>query len=85
MNAIVSVQDNSFSPTTVTIAAGGTVTWMLNGESPHDISGSFANIVKQPGETFSFTFSAPGVYDYRCDIHTIPGTRARMTGRVIVE
>jgi plastocyanin len=84
MDAIVSVRDNWFTPYTVTIAAGGTVTWSLDGQNAHDISGSFASVVKKPGETFSFTFSAPGTYEYRCDIHDGLGTRP-MTGRVVVQ
>ncbi|MEX0782295.1 MAG: plastocyanin/azurin family copper-binding protein [Dehalococcoidia bacterium] len=79
------MQDNKFVAASLTVGAGDAVTWTFDGEAIHDITGSFASVTRKPGETFSFTFATPGTYNYRCDIHTIAGTAARMTGVVVVQ
>jgi plastocyanin len=75
----IPVRDLAF-PLEIDVGVGDTVTW-LNEEPliPHDmISGLpgqpaagqlFASPLLQPGESFSFTFAEPGVYDYYCSIH----------------
>lgn len=86
LHVTVSVQDNKFVPSTVTIAAGGTVRWVVDGAAKHDVSGpGFDSGFLSPGESFEWTFADPGGYTYECEIHNIPGTAARMTARVIVE
>jgi plastocyanin len=40
------------------------------------------NIVN-PGDTFSFTFAAPGTYSYYCQIHGGPGGQG-MAGTVVI-
>jgi hypothetical protein len=73
----------------VAIGAGETVVW-VNEELtlPHDVvwgtpgqadAGQlFASPILQPGETWSFTFAEPGIYDYFCSLHW------NMRGAVIV-
>lgn len=66
----VSVFDNSFDPAVVAIAAGDTVTWTWEGNTPHDVDGeSFKSEVQTQG-TFEHTFDEPGEYRYVCNIHS---------------
>jgi plastocyanin len=77
----VSVADNTFSPGTLTVAKGTTVTWQWSGAAPHAVAGKFeGQDVKSPtltgSGTFTFTFNTPGTYTYQCAIHgaSMPGT-----------
>lgn len=78
--------DHFFTPSEVTVAAGGTVAWQIDtGEAPHDVvatGGSFSSISPMArGIAFSFAFTTAGVYDYVCTFHIAEG----MTGKVIVK
>jgi len=69
----VSITNFSFMPAAITVKAGTTVTWTNNDEEPHTVF-SGAGGVKSPvlashQNTFSFTFSKPGTFDYNCTIH----------------
>lgn len=83
--ATVDAGDHAFSPSTVTIAAGGTVTWRMV-DDEHDITWTGAaptggNIPKtDEGVSVSRTFSTPGTYTYRCARHESKGK----TGTVVV-
>jgi plastocyanin len=73
----VSMKDIKFNPGTVTIKAGGKVTWTNDDSVGHDVtaddfeSGSPGGI--DGGSTFSHTFKKPGTYDYVCSVH--PGMK----------
>jgi len=72
-----------WAPNAVTIAPGGTVTWSWSGPTqPHNVSGTDFALSTAPlkADSASFTFSAPGVYHFVCDIH--PDT---MVGTVTVQ
>ena len=64
----------------VTVTAGSKVTWKnLDGE-PHTVvstDGLFRSPALDQGDSYSFTFSKPGLYRYFCSIH--PGMRATVT------
>lgn len=78
----VQIQDFAFTPSTLTVSAGDTVTWTNADSAAHTVSaegGAFDSGNLDPGQGFAFTFTAPGTYDYRCDYH------ASMTGTVVVE
>jgi plastocyanin len=83
--ATVDAGDHAFSPSTVTIAAGGTVTWRMV-DDEHDITWTGpapagGNIPKtDEGVSVSRTFSTPGTYTYRCARHESKGK----TGTVVV-
>lgn len=80
--AEVTIADFAFSPATLTIAVGDTVTWTNTDAVAHtatSTSGAFDSDLLDQGESFSFTFTAPGTYDYRCTPHP------QMTGRIVVE
>jgi ABC-type transport system substrate-binding protein len=74
----VSIVNMSFSPTTLTVAAGTTVTWTNNDGMTHtvtadDISFDSGNIPM--GTKFARAFPSAGTYTYHCTIHpTMKGT-----------
>jgi LPXTG-motif cell wall-anchored protein len=78
----VSMEDNFFSPATVTVTVGGTVTWTNNGDLPHTTTGpTWDSGIMSPGDTFTATFNTVGTFDYVCEIHVAEG----MVGTVIVQ
>jgi plastocyanin len=80
--AVSMVSGNQFSPGTVTIQAGETVTWTNNDSAvPHNVSGNgFSVPIVNAGASFSHTFTTAGTYPYSCTFHP-PG----MVGTVVVE
>ena len=72
----VSIQDNLFNPGQLQTSSGATVTWTNAGAVQHTITaddGSFDSGVTDAGDTFSWTFTAPGTYAFYCQIHGGPG------------
>ena len=68
--ASVSILDRSFSPTTVTIAPGGTVSWTNQSGRDHTATGTgFDSGVLDGGGRFSNTFPSTGTFAYICEIH----------------
>ena len=68
----VQITDSTFSPATLTISAGDTVTWRNADDRPHTVTsndGLFDSDNLDEGVGFSFTFTEPGTYAYRCDYH----------------
>jgi amicyanin len=77
----VAITDFKFSPATLTVPVGTTVTWTNQDEEPHTVAakdGSFHSPGMDTHATYSFTFATPGSYDYICSIHPF------MTGTVVV-
>lgn len=80
--ASVTMTENRFTPATVTIQRGGTVTWRNTSSVVHTVTGSGFNSGNlSPGATFQRTFTAAGRYPYWC----IPHQKAGMTGTVVVK
>jgi plastocyanin len=77
--AAVSLKAIKFTPASVTIRKGGTVTWTWrDGDIPHDVVGSgFRSQVVAKG-TFKHKFTKAGTFRYVCSIH------AKMRGKVTV-
>ncbi len=78
----VKIDNFSFSPRTLTVPAGATVTWINQDEAPHnvaDVDKKFKSRILDTGESFSYRFDTPGTYNYFCSIH--PHVR----GKVIVK
>lgn len=70
--ASVSVGDNFYSPTSVSVFAGETVTWRNNGQAQHSATandGSFDTGIFGPGASRSETFSRTGTFSYYCTVH----------------
>jgi plastocyanin len=83
-NAIELKIDNfSFGPMTLTVAAGTTVTWTNNDDVPHtvvsDDKTTFRSRALDTGEKFSYTFTKPGTYPYFCSVHP------KMMAEVVVQ
>ena len=81
-SAVVNIDNFSFSPATITVKAGTTVTWTNRDDIPHTVVAddkTFKSKVLDTGETFAFTATKPGTYPYFCSIHP------RMTGKLVVE
>ena len=77
----VTVENFAFTPKTLTVKSGATVTWKFRDAVPHNVKagdGSFASANLGKGKSYSFTFTAAGTFNYVCTIH--PG----MAGTVVV-
>jgi plastocyanin len=77
----VAIAGNAFTPATITVAVGGTITWTNNDAVPHTVTAdddSFDSGIMRKGVTWSKTFSAPGTYTYFCTLHP------EMRGTVVV-
>jgi hypothetical protein len=72
----------AFSPPTVTIEAGGTVTFLNDDDDQHtatSIDGAFDTGTLSPGERRQQQFANPGTYAFLCAFHS------GMTGEIVVE
>ena len=81
MTASVNLAGGDFTPASVTVAVGGTVTWTNGDSTQHNVTanaGAFKSPTLAPGAVFSFKFTTPGTYAYNCTFH------GGMTGTVIV-
>jgi LPXTG-motif cell wall-anchored protein len=69
--ASVSIKDFSFGPSTITVHAGDTVTWVNEGPSNHTATaaGMFDTGVLHAGQSASLVFTHVGTFSYRCSIH----------------
>ena len=84
----VTVGNDFFTPGTPTVPVGTAVTWTWTGTGivPHSVRStgvpSFTSsaTLTGSGQTYSFTFTAPGVYTYDCAVHG-----ALMTGTITVQ
>jgi plastocyanin len=68
----VDIKNFMFSPMSMTIKAGSTVTWKNLDAEPHtvvDEAGSFRSNALDQNETYAFKFDKPGVYKVLCGIH----------------
>ncbi|SRR5579872_251387 len=81
-SAQVKIDNYTFKPATLTIAAGTTVTWKNLDDDPHTATaadGSFDSKGLAQGDTFSFRFTKPGTYAYHCTVHPF------MQGTILVQ
>ena len=87
--AVVSTSAASFSPSTVTIPAGGTVRFEYGSGVAHTVtpetpSGSWVERdLGSSSDNFSVTFTTPGTYRYRCRPHSTSFTSG-MVGVITV-
>ena len=78
----IKIDNFSFAPGTVTVAAGTRVTWTNHDDIPHtavSTDGVFKSKVMDTDEKFSYTFTTPGTFPYFCSIHP------KMTGTIVVQ
>lgn len=69
--ATVSVQDDQFVRSTVSVLVGGTVTWNWQGGNQHNVtfSGGGPASATQTAGTFNRTFATAGTFSYNCTVH----------------
>jgi plastocyanin len=78
----VRIDNFNFTPPTLVVAPGTTVTWTNADDSPHTVrekDGKFKSAALDTDDTFSHTFAAPGEYPYICTIHPY------MVGKILVK
>src|SRR3954447_848012 len=71
-----------FSPKSVTITEGDTVTWVNRDNANHQVlesNGRFVSAILRPGQKYSFTFNAAGTYRYKDELYP------KMTGTITVK
>lgn len=81
-NYNISIEDFKYTPGTLTIPVGSTITFTNNDEVEHTVTekdGSFDSDLFGNGETKKITFSKAGEYTIYCKPHTF------MTAKIIVE
>ncbi len=79
---MVKIDNFSFTPQSLTVHPGTTVTWINKDDVPHTVTSNekkFKSPALDTDERFTFTFSAPGTYSYYCSVHP------HMTGKIIVQ
>ena len=78
----ITMVDDRFEPTSLTIAAGTTVIWVNKGHDWHSVAafdGSFESGRIGPGERFSTRLEQPGNYQYLCKHHGLQGMIGQLT------
>ena len=76
------VKDFMFQPTSSTVKASTTVTWLNRDDEPHTVvsdNGLFRSAAMDTNESFSFEFDQPGTYHFVCSIHP------SMVGTIVVQ
>ncbi|MFA5086697.1 MAG: cupredoxin family copper-binding protein [Candidatus Paceibacterota bacterium] len=79
----INIQGFAFNPKISNVSVGTTVVWTNNDSAPHTITSSdnaFASSnAINPGQSYSYTFTTSGTYNYHCNIHP------SMTGQIVVQ
>ena len=79
----VSIHNFTFTPQTLTVEAGTTVTWNNKDDIPHGIASDNNAFPRSKAldtdDIFAFTFTTAGTYKYFCYVHPF------MTGTVVVQ
>ena len=78
----VTIDNFTFTPKELTVPVGTTIKWVNKDDIPHTVverNKSFRSKPLDSNETFSFTFSQAGSFDYFCSLHP------QMVGKVIVQ
>jgi plastocyanin len=79
--AVVAIQNFAFAPAEARIAVGATIVWTNHDLVAHTVTfrnGMADSGLLRAGQTFSYTFTAPGAFEYYCRVHP------SMVGTVIV-
>jgi len=70
---VVEITDYKFLPKNIKVKVGDTVTWTNNDTVRHNVVGVDNDLPKGPllskGETYTYTFTKAGVYNYICTPH----------------
>lgn len=66
------LSDYGFDPAELSVSTGDTITWTNTGSQPHTVTasdGSFDSGLIQPGDSFTYAYTAPGTFTYVCTPH----------------
>ena len=77
----VMMEGYAYSPSTLTVRVGDTVTWTNHDQAPHDVVTTSAPVAIRSsmlshGQSWSYTFTTAGTYSYYCSVH--PDMRAQI-------
>jgi amicyanin len=78
----VKIDNFTFEPQKLTVKVGTTVTWTNDDDIPHTVASSTKAFKSKPldsEDSFSFTFTTAGTFEYFCSLHP------HMTGAIVVE
>jgi len=81
-DASVTIDNFTFTPAELTVKVGTTVTWDNHDDIPHSVvekNKLFRSKALDTDESYSFTFTQAGTYDYFCGLHP------HMVGKIIVK
>ena len=77
----VNIDNFAFTPKELTVKAGTIIVFRNRDDIPHSVVGStgeFHSKALDTDDSFSFTFTKAGTYDYSCGLHP------KMQGRIVV-
>jgi plastocyanin len=78
----VTIDNFTFGPKELTVAVGTTVKWVNHDDTPHivvDKNKAFRSKALDTNDSFSFTFTSAGTFDYFCGLHP------HMVGKISVQ
>lgn len=78
----ITIQNFAFNPSNITVKVGANVTWINEDTVTHQVkedNGLFLSNPLANGQSFTYSFTSPGIFHYICNIHP------SMKGTVIVE
>jgi len=78
----VRIDNFSYTPSTLVVAAGTTVTWTNDDDDVHTViekDRKFKSAALDTHDSFAQTFTTPGEYDYFCSLHP------QMVGKIVVK
>jgi plastocyanin len=81
----VTIQNYAFAPASLSVAAGTTVVWTNKDTAPHTVTISsgpvkFSSPNLQTGDSYTYTFTTPGTYNYYCAVHPNMTASVTVTG-----
>ena len=81
----VTISDNKFSPVSLQVPVGSTVTWEWTGSNPHSVKGTFdGKEIQSPKLTgtgvYLEAFQKAGTFSYECGVHG-----AAMKGTIVIQ
>jgi len=82
----VAIKNFAYSPASLTVVVGTTVTWTNSDPTPHTttadtsapMSWDSGNLTS--GQSYAVTFSKPGTYAFHCSIHNYMTGTIKVTG-----
>ena len=78
----VRIYNFSYTPSTLVVAAGATVTWTNDDDDVHTViekERKFKSAALDTHDSFAQTFTTPGEYAYFCSLHP------QMVGKIVVK